>query len=89
MHVTVVFTTQLKAQLGRGEQSLELNERATVRAAIEQLAGQYPAEFSQLVLQDGSLMPSILISVNDQQVMEDHVLEDHDTLTLLSAISGG
>ena len=92
MEVKVAFTTQLKATLGKGEASLSLESGSHVRDAISALAKRYPREFSQLVL-DGQqrLLPSILLCVNDQQVEFSHEvpLADGDTLTLLSAISGG
>ena len=89
MDVTVAFTTQLKAALGKCEQTITLDEGATVGQAIQALSAIYPDEFSRLVLAGGTLMPSILLSVNDGQVQEDAEIFDGDTITLLSAISGG
>ena len=89
MDVTVAFTTQLKAALGKSEQTITLDEGATVGQAIQALSAIYPDEFSRLVLAGGTLMPSILLSVHDGQVPEDAEIFDGDTITLLSAISGG
>jgi|GEM_PF-6084497 len=89
MEVTVLFTTQLKAALGRSDQQVSLAENATVKDAIAALAQQHPDHFAKLVMVDGELLPSILLSVNDQQVDIDASLKQGDTLTLLSAISGG
>ena len=89
MEVTVLFTTQLKAALGRSDQDLSLADEATVKDAIDSLAKQHPDHFAKLVMADGKLLPSILLSVNDQQVEIDATLKHGDTLTLLSAISGG
>lgn len=92
MEVLVVFTTQLKAALGMGQQTLSLDEGSTVHRAIEALALQYPEEFSRLVLdEEQNVLPSIVACVNDQQVdlNRQEPLHDGDTLTLLSAISGG
>jgi len=90
MDIKVAFTTQLKAALGKSEESVTLESGATVQDVISSLATVYPDEFNQLVLSaDGQLVPSILLSVNDQQVDVTAGLSDGDTLTLLAAISGG
>ncbi len=92
MKVLVIFTTQLKAALGIAQQTLSLNEGSTVHQAIEALASQYPDAFSRLVLdEEQNVLPSIVTCVNDQQVdlKRLEALHDGDTLTLLSAISGG
>lgn len=89
MKVTVLFTTQLKAAIGHSDQSITLCDNATVKDAIAVLAEKHPDHFAKLVMADGELLPSILLSVNDQQVEINAPLKDNDTLTLLSAISGG
>lgn len=89
MEVIVAFTTQLKASLGKSEQSVKLESGATVQSAIDSLAEQHADSFSQFVLSDGKLIPSMLLSVNDRQVDTTAPLSDGDRLTLLSAISGG
>ena len=90
MEIKVVFTTQLKAALGTGSQSLSLGADATVRDAIAALGDEHRESFRTLVVaQGGELLPSILLSLNDQQVEPSERLSDGDTLTILSAISGG
>lgn len=89
MRVHVVFTTQLKAAIGQASQDIELAENASVQEAIAVIAEQHSEAFSKYVLSGGQLIPSILLSVNDQQASADANLADGDTLTLLSAISGG
>ncbi len=92
MEILVIFTTQLKAALEIGQQTLSLDEGSTVRQAIEALASQYPEAFSRLVLdEEQNVLPSIMACVNDQHVDLNRLepLHDGDTLTLLSAISGG
>ena len=89
MEVTVDFTTQLKAALGKSQQSVELNDAATVQDAIHALAAEHTDVFAQFVLSNGQLQPSILLLVNDQQVDATQQLHDGDVVTLLSAISGG
>ena len=89
MEINVHFTTQLKAALGRGSQSISLADGATVQDAMDTLKEQFPEEFRQLLFSNGQVLPSILLSINDQQVDLDSPLSEGDTLTLLSAISGG
>lgn len=90
MEIKVAFTTQLKAAIGKSEASLVLHDSATVRDAIEALVSSYPAEVALLVLNESQeLLPSIVLCVNDQQVDDKWPLSDGDTVTLLSAISGG
>ncbi len=92
MEITIVFTTQLKAALGSGQLTLSIDKDTTVRQVIESVAADHPDAFSRLVFDsDGNLLSSILLCVNDQQVDADRSepLADGDTLTLLSAISGG
>lgn len=89
MKVTVAYTTQLKAALGKSEQTLSVETGATVQDAIEELAKVHADAFTQFVLSEGQLLPSILLSVNDRQVDATEPLADGDVITLLSAISGG
>ena len=92
MKVLVIFTTQLKATLEIGQQTLSLDEGSTVHQAVEALASQDPEAFSRLVLdEEKNVLPSIVACVNDQHVdlRRGEALHDGDTLTLLSAISGG
>ena len=92
MEVLVIFTTQLKAALEIGQQTLSLDEGSTVHQAIEALASEHPEVFSRLVLdEEQNVLPSIVACVNDQHVDLNRLepLHDGDTLTLLSAISGG
>ena len=89
MHINVQFTTQVKAALGRSEQSVQLEDGATVMDAIRQLAQEHGEAFAKFVFVQDQLLPSILTTVNDQQVSTDEALRDGDQLILLSAISGG
>jgi molybdopterin converting factor small subunit len=92
MHVTVVFTTQIKAALGTVQEQVAIDAGSTVQSVLQTLQRKHSEVFSQLVFdQQGSLLPSLLICVNDQQVTSpaNHGMTDGDTVTLLSAISGG
>lgn len=89
MEVSVIYTTQLKAALGRSSDVVELQDGANVLDAIRKLAANEAGTFDRFVLADGGPLPSVLVSVNEQQVDFATKLSDGDQLTLLSAISGG
>ena len=89
MQVHVTFTTQVKSALGSEQEVVTLGEGATVMQAIQALADKHADVFGQFVLSNDQLLPSILLSVNDQQVDASSPLADGDHLILLSAISGG
>lgn len=92
MQITVNYTTQLKAALGKSVEELDFDDRATVRDVLDRLR-ELHGETLQGLLYDaaGRLLPSVLLCVGDEQVNIDHGVElrDGDAMTLLSAISGG
>ena len=90
MQINVVFTTQLKAILGKSSVAEEVPVDTTVGELVRSLAKHDAEAFATLVLdKEKQLLPSLLICVNDQQVEEATILQPGDTVTLLSAISGG
>ena len=89
MQIHVTFTTQIKAALGMEQETLSLEDGAAVSDAIEALAARHGEVFSQYVLSEDRLLPSIFLSLNDHQVDMSKRLTDGDHLILLSAISGG
>lgn len=92
MQVTVHYTTQLKAALGKAQESIDLPPNSRVPDLLQHLDQRNTDSFRQLVLTPaGELLPSILVCVNDQQVDPacQDPLPDGATVTLLSAISGG
>ncbi|MCA9151536.1 MAG: MoaD/ThiS family protein [Planctomycetales bacterium] len=91
MNITVHYTTQLRAALGTSEQSLELDAGTTVRQLIQTLAQLHPDAFNRLVLgANGAVLPNLIVCVDDRQIQElDVPLESGQSVTLLSAISGG
>jgi molybdopterin converting factor small subunit len=92
VRITVLFTTQLKAALGKSSEELELDRPARVGDVLERLRERH-GDALQGLLYDaaGKLLPSVLLCVGDEQVSADHSVElrEGDTITLLSAISGG
>ena len=92
MRVTIDFTTQIKAALGIGQACVDIQPGTTVETVLRSFQQAHPDPFSQLVFDGrGALLPSLLICVNDEQIAApgERELSDGDTVTLLSAISGG
>lgn len=92
MKIVVHYTTQLRRALDRDQDEVSLDKGATVSQLLDRLAQSHPQAFAQFVIDpQGQLRPNMIVSVDDQQVVEPHayVLNDGATVTLLSAISGG
>lgn len=92
MTITVLFTTQLKASIGKSSDQVQFDGPVTVAEVLSALSGRYGADFRDLVLREnGEILPSILLCLGDEQIDPscDQALSDGDVLTLLSAISGG
>ncbi|MCE9557133.1 MAG: MoaD/ThiS family protein [Planctomycetes bacterium] len=92
MRLTIVYTTQLKAALGTGTESVDIAQPKTTADLLIALAEKHGEEFRRLALDSaGRPLPSLLICVGDEQIAPAAPLslKDGDTITILSAISGG
>jgi len=92
MTITVLFTTQLKASIGKSSDKVQFDGPVTIAEVLIALEDRYGADFRDLVLREnGQILPSILLCLGDEQIDPncDQPLSDGDVLTLLSAISGG
>ena len=92
MIVTVQYTTQLKAALGVAQEQVQLSDNATLSELLNQLTQQHGSSFTDLALmEDGELLPSIIVCIDDQQLSakQDLSLQDGNQVMFLSAISGG
>jgi len=81
MHVNVKFFAILRDRAGVGQTSLELPAQATVSAAVEALAGQFPHIRQPL--------QRAAFAVNHSYVHGDRILNDGDELALIPPVSGG
>ena len=84
----IEYTVQLRLRLGRDgdDVSVGLTIAAAVAAAV---ADAEPALQQFLLRDDGSLQPTIVTVVNDQQAKGTAVLAEGDRVTLLTPIAGG
>ncbi len=90
MQVSVEYTAQIKRAAGRSKDTIELTDGATVQTLIESLAESADDSLKRsLVTGDGRMQPTLLVFVRDEQVRSADTLNDGDTVTLLSPISGG
>jgi len=92
MKIAVEYTAHLKRATGIGREEIEVPERSTILQTIEVLLARHGEEFRTYLLNsEGSIHPSLVIAVNDEQVFLDAPtqLSDGDTVVLLAAIAGG
>lgn len=92
MQLTIVYTTQLKAALGIGTEMVDVPAPATAAELLVVLGEKHGPEFRRLALDaSGRPLQSLLVCVGDEQVGLNAPLrlEEDDTITILSAISGG
>ena len=92
MALTVQYTAQLKAVLGRAEETLEVSGDITGRQFLDLLSEKHGDDFRSYAMNDdGQLNPSLIVCLGDQQIdlSDETDLPDGSVVTLLSAISGG
>ena len=92
MRIIVYYTSQLKAALLTSDEEIEFDADVTIENLLEHLAHRHGDDFRQLIFDDrGGLRSSILLCHGDEQVAygEGVLLTEGDSVTLLSAISGG
>ena len=81
IQIHVKLFALLRDRAGVSEVTLELPDRSTVAAAVEQLMRQVPA------VRD--LMRSVAYAVNRSYTSADTILNDGDELAVIPPVSGG
>ena len=92
MQIRIQYEAQLRRIMEREDDVLELSEPCSVAECIRQLAGKHEKSLNSVLLTDGGeVQPSLLIFVNDSQVLRDDPtpLKDGASLALMTPISGG
>ena len=92
VNVTVHYTAQLKASLGIACEELTLDDSATTTDLLAALVSRHGESFrTRALTDDGSLIPSILLCVNDEQLASTtgSRIPPDATVSFISAISGG
>ena len=84
----IEYTGQLRLRLGRDHDEVEPGQ--TVAAAVATAVAAADSSVRQFLLRDdGTLQPTIVPFINDQQSKGDTVLQADDRVTLLTPIAGG
>lgn len=92
MKIRVEYAAQIKQAAGTASESIEVDAPCSVQQVVERIAEAHGEPLKSLLYDgSGTLHPSILLFVRDNQVRRDHhvQLTDNDVVTLLSPISGG
>jgi molybdopterin converting factor small subunit len=92
MRVSVKYMAQLRQAAGIGGETVELDGSATVRDLVHSLAVRHDHAFARFLFgENGTIQPSLLVFVGEEQVRPDSqiVLGDGDTVTLLTPMAGG
>jgi molybdopterin converting factor small subunit len=92
MKVVVRYMAQLRQAAGRAGEEIDLDGPCSLPDLLRRLAGRHGEPFGRLLLDaGGSLQPSILLFVGDEQVGAGAPvqLRDGDVITLLAPMAGG
>jgi sulfur-carrier protein len=92
IRISVRYMAQLKQATGAACEEIALPSPCPVRELLLALANRHGAPLRRLLLDgDGSLQPTILVFVGDEQVSANDgvTLNNGDVVTLLSPIAGG
>jgi len=92
IRISVRYMAQLKQGAGVTCEEIALSAPCSMRDLLLALADRHGTSLRSLLLTaDGSLQPTILVFVNDEQVSANDgpALKDGDIVTLLSPIAGG
>lgn len=89
MRVTVEYFGPAREAAGVGSETYDA--ACSVQALIRRIAQERGGRLATLLLCDGKLSRSLLLSVNDRQVStEEHTeLHDSDVVTIIPPVSGG
>ena len=92
MKVTLRYTSQLAAAVGRSEESLELPDGTFLIDLLENLADAHGPEFAKFVMSaEGVPVRTLVVAVNGSQVdlKEKIALEAGSEVILITPMSGG
>ena len=81
MRVTVKLFAQIAEGVGQREITLELPDDATVREALDTMSDAHPTI--------AGLRDQLAVAVNEAYARPDRMLQDGDTMALISPVSGG
>lgn len=92
MEVRVEYFAQVKKTIGKAHEWLSINNPFVLDDLLRLLYDRNGSEFRSVVFdENGRILPSIMISLNYEQVQQgrDLTLRHGDTVSILSPMSGG
>ncbi|MCR9197895.1 MAG: MoaD/ThiS family protein [Planctomycetaceae bacterium] len=93
LKITMVYEAQLREVAGQAEAVIDAEGVGSLLELLQHVAGQNEQLRPRLLAENGELLPSLLVFVNDQPVEHSAAaarsLADGDTVLLLPPISGG
>jgi len=92
MRITVCYTGQARSVTGVPSEELSLNTAATLETAVKHVCAKHGENLRLLLLDaSGTVQPTLLLFVNDEQVVrgETPALQEGDEVLIMVPISGG
>ena len=91
MNIQLTWFGQLRDVVGVPEEAATASDGASVADVLIGAAERHGEALQRILLRDGALSPTILVSLDDAQVMDavGTVLEDGARLVIMAPISGG
>ena len=93
MQITIQYESQVRRAAGVTSETIEVPDGCcSIRDCIRTVAAAHEPELKpMLVNSDGEVQPTLLVFLNDIQIVRssESMLSDGDTLTLMTPISGG
>ena len=93
MQITIQYESQVRRAAGISSETIEVpDDYCSVRACISTVAAAHEKKLKPILVNtDGEVQPTLLVFLNDIQIVRgsESMLSDGDTLTLMTPISGG
>ncbi len=92
MKVNVEYTAQLRKIIGDGGEIVEVGEGTSLSEVVSIIAEKYGDRLQDVLFdKEGTLQPSVLVSVNDAQAdpLVNEPLHDGDRISFMSPMAGG
>ncbi len=92
MKVTVKYAAQVRQAAGVSNETVDSNDTTMpLGSVLKEIVQRHDEKFVNLIMKDGKLRPSILVTINDEQVEPnpEFKISDGDIVTILSPMSGG
>ncbi len=92
MKVKVEYSAQPKKAIGHGDEEVDVATGATAQDVLRDIAKREGGEVQRFLMrEDGKLSPTVLLCVNDEQILwsTPRELAEGDVVSLTTPIAGG